>query len=131
MTNMLHDVKSRQPWLEPQAANLEPVAGTNEEVDLDDVSGDARATWSAPRQLLVGGIVFALSMAVGGLVMQWATTYQGHRAWFTPASVSLVIAFVVIAGSLELADAISHRRSAKAADEAASTSDAEAPRSKA
>lgn len=124
MTNMLHEVKTRQPWIEPRSADLEPVLVALDGAVLDDASSDRRVTWSAPRQYLIGGILFLASMAVSALVLQWATTYQGHRAWFSPASLSLVIGFVVIAGSLELAATISHRRSVEAGHGQRGTADA-------
>lgn len=105
MTSPLHDVLTRTVRRETRSIVLVPRSDelNGPAVDVQAGTGlQARAT----RLFVVGSAMFVVSMAVGALLMSWATTYQGHRSMFTPWSITLVVGVVAGLGALELASSL-------------------------
>lgn len=76
------------------------------------------STAKASRTVLLGAGLFLAAVTVGALAMHWATTYQGHQARFTPASIALLVGWVAAFGLPEVAEVIARHRAAKRATRA-------------
>jgi hypothetical protein len=107
MTSALHEVLTRTGRREARPIVIAPKLDGAAVVPIE--VEEARQT----RNFVVGSLVLVVSTAIGALLMNWATTYQGHRAAVTPWSITLV-AVVVSLGVAELASTLLQRRRARA-----------------
>jgi Na+/citrate or Na+/malate symporter len=109
MTSALHDVLTRTGRREARPIVLAPKLDGAAVVPVEEE--EARQT----RNFVAGSLLFVVSVTIGALLMNWATTYQGHRAAVTPWSIT----FVAVVGSFcvaELASTLLRHRRARADD---------------